>query len=54
MDELVAAVSDLLAHPAKLALLRERVRARRRPDAARRIALWLERAVEDSDARGIV
>jgi processive 1,2-diacylglycerol beta-glucosyltransferase len=41
LDEVAAAVADLLAHPEKLSAMREHARARRRPDAARRVARWL-------------
>jgi processive 1,2-diacylglycerol beta-glucosyltransferase len=45
LGEAVSTVEDLLAHPEKLSSLRERARARRRPDAARRIAGWLEEEI---------
>jgi processive 1,2-diacylglycerol beta-glucosyltransferase len=45
LDGVAETVSDLLSHPQKLSLMRERARARRKPDAARRIAHWLEQAV---------
>ncbi len=44
LDELCATVADLLAHPEKLEAMREHARARRRLDAAQRIAGWLEEA----------
>ncbi|MDQ3907706.1 MAG: hypothetical protein M3268_05115, partial [Acidobacteriota bacterium] len=51
LDEMSAVVSELLADGQKLSALRERVRARRRPDAARRIALWLKSALDDRTRR---
>jgi processive 1,2-diacylglycerol beta-glucosyltransferase len=57
MDEMCAAVADLLAHPQKLEAMRERARAHRKLDAASRIARWIDDAVslrslsEQSDAR---
>jgi processive 1,2-diacylglycerol beta-glucosyltransferase len=47
LDEVVSTVEDLLAHPLKLSALRERARARRRLDAARRIASWLEEEINN-------
>jgi processive 1,2-diacylglycerol beta-glucosyltransferase len=51
LDEAGATVARLLADARELSALRERVRARRRPDAARRIALWLKSALEDESPR---
>jgi processive 1,2-diacylglycerol beta-glucosyltransferase len=45
LDELIETVSDLLSQPQKLSLMREQARKRRKTDAARRIACWLEEAV---------
>lgn len=41
LNEVSATVTDLLAHPQKLAAMREQARARRKLDAAERIARWL-------------
>ena len=45
LDELVEMVADLLSQPQKLSLMREQARVRRKTDAARRIACWLEQAI---------
>ncbi|HEV7860481.1 MAG TPA: glycosyltransferase [Pyrinomonadaceae bacterium] len=45
MDELIETVADLLSDTQKLSLMREQARARRKTDAARRIACWLEQAL---------
>jgi processive 1,2-diacylglycerol beta-glucosyltransferase len=45
LDDVTETVSDLLSHPQKLSLMREQARARRKIDAARRIAHWLEQNV---------
>jgi processive 1,2-diacylglycerol beta-glucosyltransferase len=45
LDEVAATVADLLANPLKLSAMREQARARRKLDAAPRIARWLEEAV---------
>jgi processive 1,2-diacylglycerol beta-glucosyltransferase len=42
IEEVVETVADLLAHPQKLSDMRDAARARRKLDAARRIARWLE------------
>jgi processive 1,2-diacylglycerol beta-glucosyltransferase len=42
LDEVSATVTDLLAHPQKLARMREQARAHRKLDAAERIARWLQ------------
>jgi processive 1,2-diacylglycerol beta-glucosyltransferase len=42
LDEVAETVSDLLSHPQKLSLMREQARSRRKIDAARRIARWVE------------
>lgn len=44
LDEVCAAVTELLADPSKLSAMRDRARSRRKLDAARRIASWLEEA----------
>ena len=41
LDEVLMTVTDLLAHPQKLAAMRAQARARRKLDAAERIARWL-------------
>jgi processive 1,2-diacylglycerol beta-glucosyltransferase len=45
LEEMAATVADLLAHPQKLDALREHSRARRKLDAAPRIARWIDEAV---------
>lgn len=42
IDEMRATVKDLLSHPEKVANMREQARARRKLDAAERIARWLD------------
>jgi UDP-N-acetylglucosamine:LPS N-acetylglucosamine transferase len=60
LDEMVATVADLLAHPQKLCAMREQARARRKLDAASRLARWIDDAVslrsisEKSDAHNPV
>lgn len=46
LDEVVETVIDLLTQPHKLSEMRERARARRRFDAAGRIARWLEESTK--------
>ncbi|MDT7542067.1 MAG: processive 1,2-diacylglycerol beta-glucosyltransferase [Acidobacteriota bacterium] len=45
LDEMAATVADLLAQPQKLSALREQSRARRKLDAASRVARWINDAV---------
>lgn len=45
LDEMVAMVTDLLSQPQKLSFMREQARARRKLDAAQRIARWLAEAL---------
>jgi UDP-N-acetylglucosamine:LPS N-acetylglucosamine transferase len=52
LEEVVSTVEDLLAHPQKLSALRERARARRKLDAARRIASWLEEELSNRRRSG--
>src|SRR2546423_3325685 len=44
LDEVCATVTDLFSHPQKLSTLRAEARARRKLDAAQRIARWLAEA----------
>ena len=52
LDEMIEAVEDLLAHPQKLSLMREQARARRKLDAAQRIARWLTEAIAERQQFG--
>jgi processive 1,2-diacylglycerol beta-glucosyltransferase len=52
LEEVVSTVEDLLAHTQKLSALRERARARRKLDAARRIASWLEEELSNRRRAG--
>src|SRR2546423_15589593 len=42
LDEAIGEVARLLSRPDELGAMRERARARHKPDAARRIARWLD------------
>ena len=52
LEEVVSTVEDLLAHTQKLSALRERARARRKLDAAQRIASWLEEELSNRRRAG--
>ncbi|MDT5271303.1 MAG: processive 1,2-diacylglycerol beta-glucosyltransferase [Acidobacteriota bacterium] len=52
LEEVVSTVEDLLAHTQKISALRERARARRKLDAARRIASWLEEELSNRRRAG--
>jgi UDP-N-acetylglucosamine:LPS N-acetylglucosamine transferase len=54
LDEMVATVAALLTHPQQLAAMRERARARRKLDAAARIARWLTAATSRSSVAAVM
>jgi processive 1,2-diacylglycerol beta-glucosyltransferase len=52
LDEMTEVVEDLLTHPQKLSLMHEQARARRKLDAAQRIARWLTEAIAERPQAG--